>query len=96
VTHVFRHLHPKMAAREVPQIAAWGEANKAKVMQMLGILDAALAEQNYIAGDEYSIADITTLVAIDFMRPARIERPKSLVNLARWHAQVRERPSARA
>ncbi len=96
VTHVFRHLHPKMAVLEVPQIAAWGEANKATVVEMLHLLDAGLEQQAFIAGEEYSIADITTLVAIDFMRPARLERPRSLANLARWYAQVSARPSAQA
>ena len=96
VTHVFRHLHPKMAALEVPQVAAWGEANKAKVAEMLHMLDAALERQTFVAGDEYSIADITTFVAIDFMKPARLERSPSLANLARWHARVSARPSAQA
>jgi glutathione S-transferase len=96
VTHVFRHLHPKMTELEVPQVPAWGETNKAKVANMLEVLDAALAQHEFIAGDDYTIADITALVAIDFMRPARIERPASLVNLARWHEQVRTRPSAAA
>lgn len=96
VTHAFRHLHPKMAGLEVPQVAAWGEANKAKAAEMLRMLDAGLEQQEFIAGDEYSIADITTLVAIDFMKPARLERPQSLANLARWYEQVSARPSAQA
>jgi glutathione S-transferase len=96
VTHVFRHLHPKMTELEAPQVPVWGETNKAKVANMLEVLDAALAQHEFIAGDDYTIADITALVAIDFMRPARIERPASLVNLARWHEQVRTRPSAAA
>ena len=96
VAQVFRHLHPKMANFEVPQVAAWGEANKAKVVEMLRLLDAALERKGFIAGDEYSIADITTLVAIDFMKPARLERPQSLANLARWYGQVSARPSAQA
>jgi glutathione S-transferase len=96
VTHVFRHLHPKMTELEEPQVPAWGETNKAKVAYMLELLDAALAQHEYVAGADYSIADITALVAVDFMRPARIERPPGLVNLARWHEQVRGRPSAAA
>jgi glutathione S-transferase len=42
------------------------------------------------------VADITALVALDFMKPARIERPEGLNNLARWHAEVSARPSAKA
>ena len=42
------------------------------------MLDEALGKTRFIAGDAYSVADITALVAIDFMRPARIQRPESL------------------
>jgi glutathione S-transferase len=96
VAHAFRHLNAKMSHLEVPQVAAWGEANKPKVVAMLGLLDAELASRPFIAGEAYSIADITALVAVDFMKPARIERPQGLVNLERWHREVTGRPSAAA
>jgi glutathione S-transferase len=96
VAQAFRHLHPAMAKLEVPQVAAWGEANKPRALEILRIMDQELANRRYLAGEEYSIADITALVAIDFMKPARIERPQQLANLARWHAEVAMRPSAKA
>jgi glutathione S-transferase len=96
VAQTFRHLHPSMAALEVPQVPAWGEANRVKTLPVLEMLDARLAESRFLAGDAYSVADITALVAVDFMRPARIERPARLVNLARWHTDVSARPSAAA
>jgi glutathione S-transferase len=96
VAQAFRHLHPAMAQLEVPQVAAWGEANKPRAQEMMGILDQELAGRRFIAGDEYSVADITALVALDFCKPARVERPQSLANLARWHQEVSSRPSAKA
>lgn len=96
VASVFRHLHPKMKGLEDPQIAAWGEANKPKVAEMLALIDARLKEARFIAGDEYSIADITALVAVDFMRVMRLRRPEGLGNLERWHREVSARPSASA
>lgn len=96
VASVFRHLHPKMKGLEDPQIAAWGEANKPKVAEMLVLIDARLEEARFIAGDEYSIADITVLVAVDFMRVMRLRRPEGLGNLERWHREVSARPSASA
>ena len=96
VFSVFRHLHPKMAHLEVPQVAAWGEANKEKVNYELGRLDTHLAASHFLAGEAYSIADITALVAIDFMRPARLGRPDAFPNVMRWHADVSGRPSAKA
>ncbi len=94
--HALRHLNPKMAHLEVPQVPAWGEANKPKAIAMLGILDAQLKSNRFMAGDGYSIADITAMVAVDFLKPARIARPEALVHLERWYGEVSARPSAQA
>jgi len=96
VASAFRHLHPAMATLEVPQVAAWGEANKPRALQMLEVLDEQLADNPYVAGDAYSVADITAMVAIDFMKPARLARPDNLAHLARWYGEVSARPSAKA
>jgi glutathione S-transferase len=96
VAQAFRHLHPAMAQLEVPQVAAWGEANKPRVLEVLQIMDEELASRPYIAGELFSVADITALVAVDFMRPARIQRPAELRNVERWHQAVSARPSAKA
>lgn len=96
VASAFRHLHPAMVTLEVPQVAAWGELNKPRAQEMLQILDEQLASNHYVAGNAYSVADITALVAIDFMKPARISRPEGLANLERWYAEVSSRPSAKA
>jgi glutathione S-transferase len=96
VAQAFRHLHPAAAQLEVPQVPAWGEANKPRAQEILQIMDQELGKRPYIAGDEYSVADITAMVAVDFTRPARVERPQGLDNLARWHKEVSARPSAKA
>jgi glutathione S-transferase len=96
VSQAFRHLHPAMAHLEVPQVAAWGEANKPKALEALAILDRELGRSRYIAGDDFSVADITALVAVDFMKPARIQRPEEFKNVTRWHTEVSSRPSAKA
>lgn len=96
VAQAFRHLHPAMASLEVPQVAAWGEACKPRALEILQFMDEELATRRFIAGAEYSVADVTALVGVDFMRPARIQRPESLKNLARWYEEVSTRPSAKA
>lgn len=93
VAQAFRHLHPKMAGLEVPQVVQWGEVNKVKATEMLTLLDRHLVQSRFLAGDEFSIADITALVAIDFMKPARIVRPDGLSGLSRWYSEVAARPS---
>lgn len=96
VAHVFRHQHPAMKELEVPQVPEWGEANRAKVDTMLRILDLALADRPFIAGDRYSVADITAQCAVDFMKPGKMAVPDELENLKRWHGEVSLRPSAGA
>lgn len=96
ITQHFRHLHPAMAELEKPQVAEWGEVNKPRVLDMLAFLDAELAERPYIAGSDFTVADITAMVAVNFMKPAKIDRPDDTPNLDRWYEEVTSRPSADA
>jgi glutathione S-transferase len=96
VASVFRHLHPAMKELEVPQIAAWAEANKPRVIEFLELLDGELVEREFIAGERFTVADITALVSVYFMKPARLAVPEGATNLKRWHAAVSARPSAKA
>ena len=96
VQAAFRHTHPAMAALEVPQVPAWGEANRPRALAMLAHVDAELAQLPFIAGESFSVADITLLVTVDFLKPAKLAVPENLVNLRRWHERVSARPSASA
>ncbi|MCT8989356.1 glutathione S-transferase [Chelativorans sp. SCAU2101] len=96
VAAAFRHLHPAMKTWEVPQIPEWGEANKVKALEFLAFLDRELAGRPFIAGDHFTIADITGLVAVQFMKPAHIELPQDLDHVRRWYDEVAARPSASA
>jgi glutathione S-transferase len=95
VAAVFRHLHPAMREMEA-QVPEWGEANKPRVLDFLAILDRALRDNLFICGEHYTIADITGMVAIDFMKPAKLSVPPEFAHLRRWHALVAARPSASA
>ncbi|MFN3657960.1 MAG: glutathione S-transferase family protein [Pseudolabrys sp.] len=96
VAFVFRHTHPAMKELEVPQVPAWAEANKPRIVEFLRILDGELKSRPFIAGERFTVADITALCAIDFMKPARVAVPDDCDNVKRWHAQVSARPSAKA
>jgi len=96
VSHVFRNSHPAMKEMEVPQVPAWAEANKPRIHEFVALLDAELKHRPFITGDAFSVADITGLVAVDFMKPAKLAVPVELTNLKRWHADVSARPSASA
>ena len=96
VANAFRHTHPAMAELERPQVKEWGEINRGRIGEMLELMDRDLASALFIAGDYFSIADITGLVAVDFMKPIKFERPPELKNLSRWYNAVSSRPSAKA
>src|ERR1700704_1850264 len=61
VAHVFRNSHPAMKDLEVPQVPAWAEANKPRVAEFLAIFDRELKARPFVAGERYSVADITGL-----------------------------------
>ena len=96
VSYLFQHLHPAMKVMVDPQVPAWGEANKPRVFEFLRFLDGELKERPYVAGKEFTVADITTLVSVDFMKVSKLTVPEELANLRRWHTEVSARPSAAA
>jgi glutathione S-transferase len=96
VASVFQHLHPAMKIMVDPQVAAWGEANKPRVTQFLQFLDGELEGRPYVAGQNYTVADITAMIAVDFMRVSKLSVPDDLANVRRWHEAVSARPSAKA
>ena len=59
-------------------------------------LDQELADRQFIAGERFSIADITALCGIDFAKFCEIGIPAACTNLQRWYGQVSSRPSAGA
>ena len=95
VSAVFRHLHPAMKDME-EQVPEWGEANKPRALEFLGLLDRELGDRSYVAGEDFSVADITGLVAVDFMKAAKLELPEQFGNVRRWHGHLAARPSAQA
>jgi glutathione S-transferase len=96
VSHVFRNSHPAMKAMEVPQVPAWAEANKPRILEFINVMDHELKDRPFIAGDVFTVADITGLIAIDFMKPAKLVVPGELKHLKRWQAEISARPSASA
>jgi glutathione S-transferase len=80
----------------IPQVKEYGEVCRNAALKRLEWLDTELANRQFIAGDRYTIADITALVGIDFGRTTGIKIGENQKNLARWHQAVSSRPSAKA
>jgi glutathione S-transferase len=96
IAHAFRHSHPAMREMEKPQIAELAETSRPRAIAFARFLDAELSQRRFLAGETFTIADITAFVAAEFARFARIAFPDELVHLARWRAEVAARPSAAA
>jgi glutathione S-transferase len=80
----------------VDQIPELAERGRQCVIAFFDRLEQQLESRAFITGDEYSIADITGLVLIDFARWIKLEVPEEAVNLRRWYGDVSTRPSAGA
>lgn len=77
-------------------VPEWGKECGENVKKFLAFLETHLATSTYMAGDEFSIADITALITIDFNYVNNIKIEDSQVNLKRWYSLVSSRPSAQA
>jgi len=95
VTGCFQNTHDFFKGR-IQQVREWGELCRKTARERLAWLDRELAGRPFIAGERYTVADITALCAIDFGRVVDIRIAPAQKNLARWHESVSSRPSARA
>lgn len=90
---VDRALPGPEAYAQIPELA---ERGRKRVQQFLYRLDGQLANNAFIAGDSYSIADISALVLVDFAGWIKISIPDDASHLKRWYGEVSKRPSAAA
>ena len=92
ISFAFRHSHPYWEGR-IEQVPAFGDLSRRAIEERMEWLDKELDGRSFIAGDRFSVADITAVCGFDFGRLAKIRPPESLTNLNRWYATVSERPS---
>ncbi len=100
----FRNSYPGFRKRgvggnvgEIDAIPELAERGKVMVGRFFQRLDEELSDSRFVAGDEFSVADITALCTIDFATTAaRIPFPDQCSNVKRWYDEVSNRPSAKA
>jgi glutathione S-transferase len=95
IANSFRHRHEFFKGR-IEQVPEYAEASRRASESSLAWLDEVLADRPFVAGDRYTIADITALCAIDFGRVSKLRIQPEQKNLTRWHEAVSGRPSAKA
>lgn len=92
---VWVHTHP-FTVRLPGRNAEWGESNRPRAEEALRFFDSALEGREFLATDEYTMADILLLTTVDFAGFVGISMADDLVSLRAWHARVSARPSAAA
>jgi len=91
-----RHSHPALAALEATQVPQLAEYNKVAAERFMKTLDRHLADHEFIAADRFTIADVVSVVGLDFARLIKYRPPEELTNLGRWFEASRARPAAKA
>ena len=97
IANCVRHTHPGLAPLEQPQFPDFGQSQAVKVRESARWLDDALARQPWVAGERFTIADITAFCALEFARLMKFNAgAEGLAALQAWRDRVAGRESARA
>jgi glutathione S-transferase len=88
----FRNSHPAMAELEKPQSTEWAEISQGRARKTAAWLDGRLGAAPYVAGDRFTIADITLHVACGFGRVVKFRPWEELSNLREWRERMLARP----
>lgn len=79
---------------EINQNRKWGELHKAKTIDGMTYFDQVLATQPYVAGANFSMADITVFTGLNFSETyPKVCVPKGCKSLQAWRKRIAERPS---
>lgn len=99
IAECLRNSSPGMANRalpgpvDYPQIPELAQRGLLRVQNFFALLDERLRGREFIAADQFSIADITAVVAVDFARIVRVKPGEQHPDLLRWRAAMALRPS---
>lgn len=98
IANCVRHTHPALAVLEQPQFPEFGSSQGEKMLEYARWFDALLARQPYVAGERFTVADITAFCALEFARGLMKFKPGAagLVHLQAWRDRIAARPSAAA
>ena len=97
IANVVRHTHPGLAPLEQPQFPEFGQSQAQKVREVAAWFDHVLERQPWIAGDRFTIADITAFCAIEFAKLMKFKPGhEGMLALQAWRDRVADPPSAAA
>ena len=100
VAEVLRNTSPHMKGRamtgphnieQIPELAARGLL---RLRYFYEDLNAQLGSHEFVAGDSYSLADITAMVVVDFAKWVKAQPDDTLSALWTWHGKAAARPAS--
>jgi glutathione S-transferase len=97
IANAIRHSHPGLAALEKPQFPEFGRSQAEKVREVARGFDQRLQSQPFIAGERFTIADITAFCALEFARGLMkfVPGDEGMPALQAWRDRMNDRPSAK-
>ncbi len=97
---ILRNSHPALVDRglpgyrePIPQIPALIDRGKIRVTSFYKKFNDQLAENKYVAGENFSVADITTICVVDMGHAMELQIPESALHVKRWYDELQERES---
>jgi glutathione S-transferase len=99
IAEALRNSSPAMINRSLPgpvnyaQIPQLAERGLARLQQFFIDLNDRLQDRNFIAAQQFSIADITAVVAVDFARIVKVKPDERHPHLLRWRTAMQQRPT---
>ncbi len=91
--HATPGLGPKLETNQNPE---WGERQKGNAITGMRYFNGVLGDNAFVAGDDFSMADITLFCGLAFADFAKIEIPSECSDLIAWRQRVAARPSVQA
>ena len=82
--------------RNIAQIPELAQRGRQQIAWFFEDLDRRLKRNEYVAGEAYSVADITATIAVDFARWVKVYPLETQVALLEWHERMKARPSYKA
>jgi glutathione S-transferase len=96
IANAVRHTHPGLAPLEQPQFADFGTSQGQKLLEYAAAFDRLLASRAWLAGDRFTIADITGFCGVEFAKLIKFRPAEAgFTHLADWRERVAARPSAK-
>ncbi len=102
-SELFRNTHEKFAERglpgaadSIPAISELRDRGRARLGRFFAKFDRQLAQNEFVAGKNWTVADATALAAVEFAGWSGEKIPASCPHLQRWYDAVSARPSAKA